>query len=110
MANFYWRTSSTALSSIPDIASGDKAVVLDSSGIVSFWSYDGADWNQSGVSFGEEEWGFNGVTPSVTQTNWTTINVTTDRVLDANSTTLDEVADVLCTVIEDLKTKGIFSS
>tara|TARA_R100001510_G_C7497384_1_gene102505 strand:- start:239 stop:487 length:249 start_codon:yes stop_codon:yes gene_type:complete len=36
-------------------------------------------------------------------------NVTTDRVLDANSTTLAEVADVLGTLITDLKEKGVIS-
>ena len=44
------------------------------------------------------------------QTGYTTSNVTTDRVLNADSTTLDEVADVLCTLIEDLKTKGLISA
>jgi hypothetical protein len=34
-------------------------------------------------------------------------NVTTDRALDANATTLDEVADVLGTLIADLKLTGI---
>lgn len=34
-------------------------------------------------------------------------NVTTTRELDANSTTLDEVADVLATLINDLKSAGI---
>jgi|DEB0MinimDraft_3_1074331.scaffolds.fasta_scaffold118202_2 hypothetical protein len=36
-------------------------------------------------------------------------NVTTDRVLDADSTTLAEVADVLGTLITDLKAKGVIS-
>lgn len=38
---------------------------------------------------------------------YTTANVTTDRSFDANATTLDELADVLGTLIEDLKTWGI---
>lgn len=38
---------------------------------------------------------------------WATSNVTTDRALDADATTLAEVADVLCTLIEDLKTIGV---
>lgn len=38
---------------------------------------------------------------------YTPTNVTTDRSYDANATTLDEVADVLGTVIADLKSKGI---
>lgn len=40
---------------------------------------------------------------------WTTSNVTTDRTLDADSTTTAELADVLCTLIEDLKTVGVLS-
>lgn len=34
-------------------------------------------------------------------------NVTTDRAYDANSTTLDEIADVLGTLISDLRNRGI---
>jgi hypothetical protein len=34
-------------------------------------------------------------------------NVTTDRAYDANATTLDEVADVLGTLIADLKSAGL---
>jgi len=36
-------------------------------------------------------------------------NVTTDRAMDADSTTLAEVADVLGTLITDLKAKGVIS-
>jgi len=38
---------------------------------------------------------------------YTPSNVTTDRTYDANSTTLDELADVVGTLIADLKTSGI---
>lgn len=55
-------------------------------------------------------WGLNGVAPTVTQTGWTTSNLTTDRVIDANATTIDELADVLGTLVEDLKTKGVLSA
>jgi hypothetical protein len=37
---------------------------------------------------------------------YTTANVTTTRALDADSTTLAEVADVLCSLVEDLKANG----
>src|SRR6185436_5864164 len=40
-------------------------------------------------------------------TAYTPTNVTTDRAYDANATTLDEVADVLGTLIADLQTRGI---
>lgn len=39
---------------------------------------------------------------------WGTIsNVTPDRAYDANATTTDELADVLGTLVADLKTKGV---
>lgn len=41
---------------------------------------------------------------------YTTSNVTEDRAYDANSTTLDEIADVLGTLIADLQSAGIISS
>ena len=37
---------------------------------------------------------------------WAMTNVTETRVLDANSTSTDEIADVLGTLIDDLKTDG----
>lgn len=42
-------------------------------------------------------------------TGWTTSNVTATRALDANSTSTAEIADVLCTLIEDMKSRGILS-
>lgn len=43
-------------------------------------------------------------------TGWAMSNVTTDKVLDCNATSLDEVADVLATLIDDLKAAGIISA
>lgn len=43
-------------------------------------------------------------------TTYTVSNVSTDRTYDANSTSTDELADVLGTLIADLKTKGIIAS
>lgn len=54
--------------------------------------------------------GFWNATPVVQNTGWSTTNSVSDKVLDANSTTLDEVADVLCTLIETLKTYGILGA
>jgi len=52
--------------------------------------------------------GFFGATPVARQTGYTTFaNLTTDRTLDANSTSLDELADVVGTLIEDLKALGL---
>tara|TARA_R110000787_G_scaffold92732_3_gene194794 strand:- start:523 stop:771 length:249 start_codon:yes stop_codon:yes gene_type:complete len=46
-------------------------------------------------------------TPTVPfKTGYAMTNVTKDRVLDANSTTTAELADVLGTLIEDLKDAG----
>ena len=39
--------------------------------------------------------------------DYTMTNVTTDRTLNANSTSLDELADVLGTLIADLQTVGV---
>lgn len=55
--------------------------------------------------------GFFGVSPTSQQTGYTTFaNLSTARTLDADSTTLDEVADVLGTLIEDIKAKGLISA
>lgn len=54
---------------------------------------------------------FKGGTVGVAQTGYTTpTNLTTDRTFDADATTIDELADVLGTLIEDLKTKGIIAA
>jgi hypothetical protein len=54
---------------------------------------------------------FKGGTVGVAQTGYTTFtNLTTDRTCDANATTVEELADILGTLIEDLKTKGIISA
>lgn len=44
---------------------------------------------------------------SVAGADYTVTNLTTDRALDADATTLAEVADVLGTLISDLTTAGI---
>ncbi len=50
-------------------------------------------------------WAFS--TSSSAAPTYTETNVTPDRTYDANSTTLDEVADVLGTLIVDLRARGI---
>jgi hypothetical protein len=54
--------------------------------------------------------GFYSATPAVQPAAYTTSNVTPDRTLDADSTDTAELADVLCTLIEDLKTLGLLGS
>jgi len=57
------------------------------------------------------EIGFHGVTPVAKQTGYTTFgNLSTDRTLDCHSTTLEEACDVLGTLIEDLKAKGLIGA
>lgn len=57
------------------------------------------------------ELGFYGTTPTARATGYTTFaNLSADRTLDANATTLDEVADVLGTLIEDLKLLGLIAA
>jgi hypothetical protein len=52
-----------------------------------------------------------GVTPSAVEAGWTTFtNLTTDRSCNANATTVDELADILGTLIEALKAKGVISA
>jgi len=53
--------------------------------------------------------GFYGVTPVVRSSAYTVTNATTDRSYDANATTVDELADVLATLIADLKLTGIIA-
>ena len=53
------------------------------------------------------EMGFFGHAAAVQPAAYTVSNVTTDRTYDANSTTLDEVADVLGTLLADLKSVGL---
>ena len=59
------------------------------------------------AEFGPATIGFYGVTPAARPSAYTPTNVTTDRAYDANATTLDEVADVLGTVIADLQSLGL---
>lgn len=53
--------------------------------------------------------GFFNTAPVVKSAAYTPTNVTTDRSYDANSTTLDEVADVLGTLIGDLQAYGLIA-
>lgn len=56
------------------------------------------------------DWGVNAA-PSTTQTGYTLFtNLTTVRTLDADATSVAELADVLGTLIEDLKTKGALAA
>ena len=54
-------------------------------------------------------YGFCGAVPSAQSTGWDISNVTPDKTYDANSTTTDELADVLGTLIAELVVKGLIS-
>lgn len=51
--------------------------------------------------------GFYGATPVAKSSTYSMSNVTTDRALNADSTTVDELADVVGTLITDLKNMGL---
>jgi len=53
---------------------------------------------------------FFGATPQAQDTGWTLTNVTEDKVLDADSTSLNEVADFAATIAQKLIDIGIFST
>lgn len=52
-------------------------------------------------------WGIFGSTPTTQPPAYTPTNVTTDRAYDANATTINEMADVLGTLIADLQSLGV---
>lgn len=61
-----------------------------------------------GVRLDANTMGVFGVTPVARTAAYTPTNVSADRSYDANSTTVDELADVLGTVIADLQSYGWF--
>jgi hypothetical protein len=54
--------------------------------------------------------GFWNATPVVQNTGWTMTNVTSDKVLDADATSINELADVVATLIDTLKSYGILGA
>jgi hypothetical protein len=55
--------------------------------------------------------GFFGTTPAARSTGWTTFsNLVSDKTCDANATTVEELADILGTLIEQLKTHGLIAA
>lgn len=54
---------------------------------------------------------FKGGTVGLAESGWTTFsNLSADRTCDANATSVDELADIVGTLIEALKTKGVLSA
>lgn len=56
------------------------------------------------------EFGFGGATPTSPQTGWGVANPVTNRALDVSTATLGQVTQVLGTLIDDLKAKGIIKT
>lgn len=62
--------------------------------------------SQIGTS-ASEKIGFHGATPSVQDSGWSVSNEVSTKTFDADSVSVDTLADVLGTLIETLKSKGI---
>lgn len=58
------------------------------------------------MASGSDKIGFHGATPIARSTGWAASNVIPDKVFDANATTLDELADVVGTLITWLISRG----
>lgn len=65
------------------------------------------DASEDAVGINGTKVGFFGASPSVQSTGWAVTNEASDKVYDADATTVDELADVLGTLIEELKSKGL---
>ena len=107
-------SSANTIGSITDVATGQ---VLASGGVGVVPAYTaspsitalttstavniGGDLNHDGSNIG-----FNGVAPVARSTGWAVSNVTTDKVFDADATTLAEIADALGTLITYLISRG----
>lgn len=93
---------------------GDLQRWLDSSGATQLAiAANGSDFTlnvTTGTKIGtstSQKLGFWNATPVVQNTGWNPTNVTTDRAFDASATTLAEIANVLGTLINQLKTYGL---
>lgn len=66
----------------------------------------GASGKKASLALGSEKLGFFGATPVAQSTGWSVTNVSSDKSFDADATTVNEVADVLGTLINFLKERG----
>ena len=60
-------------------------------------------WNVTGI-------GFLGASPTAQSTGWSVSNVTLIKTFDANNTTINELSDVVGSMMNELKTKGILGA
>lgn len=85
----------------PDVVGSGEAQIAGKAHVTGEAEIDGA-LNHDGTTVG-----FYAVAPTTRSAAYTPTNVTTDRAYDANATTVDELADVLGTLIADLQLTGI---
>jgi len=64
----------------------------------------------SGIEIISRDWRVYADVKKASSTGWAMSNVTSDKVLDANSTTLSELADVVGTLVNALKDRGDIAS
>lgn len=94
LVTFTTFTESVSLNAADDAEGADGSVTID------------GDLNHDGSNIG-----FFGTTPAPQSTGWTVFsNLSTDKTCDADATTVEELADILGTLIEQLKTHGLLST
>lgn len=99
-----WRDSANA--ALLEVAVGGHLTFTDAVNIIA-----GTTTGTKIATSATQKIGFWNATPVVQNTGWGSItNVTPDKAYDANATTLDEIADVLGTLIAQLVTYGILGS
>ena len=103
--------SSTQMRAAAEIAAG-LSTVIDASrvGILELRTADAGTWPTTRMAIRGSQIGFFGVTPVSRDTGWSVTNVTTDRSYDADATTVDELADVLGTLIKYLISLGLLGA
>jgi len=91
---------------------GGLSTVTDASrvGVLEFSTADAGKAPATRMAIRGSQIGFFGVTPVSRDTGWSVTNVTTDRSYDADATTVDELADVLGTLIKYLISLGLLGA
>lgn len=94
--------TTTGAASVGTLAATDTITITDAKNIV----LGSSTGNQIGTAT-TQKLGFWGKAPVVQLSAYTPTNVSADRAFNANSTTIDELADVLGTLIADLQLVGL---
>lgn len=96
--------ASVGIGFFADQDTGIRRVGTDHGALVA-GTLDVFEWDETS---GSPRLGFYGTSPVSRPSGWTTFtNLSTDRTCDANATTVEELADILGTLIEDLKGTGL---